>query len=477
MIKRIFLMSLIILGGVLFASNACSQYVWNTIYPDFDGARYNCFDKIDCKGNYCTAAGVVVDDQKQTVRWMFWSSANGGISWSKQDPGLPNQSYLPAEYITCLQQIDSLNIIAGTYREIGNSIYSFPLRTFDGGATWKVQSLGNSLCFITDIHFSNPMEGILLAQKYEYDNDSVLYIGSNSRVFVTTNGGATWDSIADQKYYQSNCYSYGNGKFSMYHQNSPILTTSDYWKTIDTVSKLFDSLDAPTNYYRFTYCNFTGGDTIVLYGVYFNFGDQNDTKGVMMQTVDGGKHWHHPIIFDSVLKIEKMTSLLNDTVFAGGPSAGYYLMSTDHGMTWRTDSLILDTNYPAYSLKGIAFTASGNPIASYAFQNKFTGSIPSILIRGERLTRSVESSGRLNYNQRVFPNPATTTLNIASIEAASPFKIYDLFGRVVIKGMVRDRATLTLDISSLSPGIYFVFVDDIHRGIPIPVGKVMVIDH
>jgi len=73
---------------------------------------------------------------------------------------------------------------------------------------------------------------------------------------------------------------------------------------------------------------------------------------------------------------------------------------------------------------------------------------------------SVESQyGKIYYDSRVFPNPATTTLNIVPVEPSMPFKIIDVLGRTVISGKTLDHSTLTLDISSLPRGAYFVYVE------------------
>jgi hypothetical protein len=104
----------------------------------------------------------------------------------------------------------------------------------------------------------------------------------------------------------------------------------------------------------------------------------------------------------------------------------------------------------------------------------FTGAIPSIIIRGSISKRNVEFSGLLQYHDRIFPNPATSSVNIASVESATPFHIIDMFGRTVLNGVVGDHTTIPVDVSRLSRGAYYVIVDNT-SGNPITVGKMMLV--
>ncbi|MEI8134892.1 MAG: T9SS type A sorting domain-containing protein [bacterium] len=74
--------------------------------------------------------------------------------------------------------------------------------------------------------------------------------------------------------------------------------------------------------------------------------------------------------------------------------------------------------------------------------------------------QSVENGfDKIFYYSRIYPNPATTTLNIVSVEVGTPFKILDILGREAMIGKTLDNATLTVDISNLSTGFYYVLVE------------------
>jgi len=82
--------------------------------------------------------------------------------------------------------------------------------------------------------------------------------------------------------------------------------------------------------------------------------------------------------------------------------------------------------------------------------------------------------GKLSYNHRIYPDPASNILNLVSGETPSKFQIIDIMGRVVLSGMTLDHATLSIDISTLAKGIYYVLVNN-PWGYPVEAGKVAII--
>ncbi len=471
----------------LLPASAQSQFLWQIEHTDFDG-RYNyCFDAISCSGNVCIAAGRLVDNLDRRISMMIWRSTDNGMNWEMQDPHMPVDSELYVNnYFTAVQQIDPLNAIA-VGAQHGDS--SFILRTFDGGKTWQRQY--TSLWGISSsIHFSDSLSGIYVGKKnIEYQGSIGAGFGGDE-IFTTSDGGRQWDSAAfndrDDYLDRTTIFCFGKGKFKVFRPgHGPIFSTTDNWKTADSSTVVIDSIDDPGSRYYFTGCTYTGGDTIIAYGA----DSQADTtqplypkryRACIIRSTDGGKSWGKPNVFrDSIWTIAYMTSLDRDTVLAGGESNNKILMSTDRGTTWRVDSLIIaDTAYTAYASLGLTFTSSGNPLAIYALQDLSGSSIPSIIVRGQYRKSNVSYSGLLSYNQRIYPNPATTTLNIVSVEASSPFKIVDVMGRTFLSGKVLDHNTLKLDISGLPSGIYYVLVERADtRGVFAIAGKVAVISH
>lgn len=63
---------------------------------------------------------------------------------------------------------------------------------------------------------------------------------------------------------------------------------------------------------------------------------------------------------------------------------------------------------------------------------------------------------------QVYPNPANHLLTIAGYQLMHTnlgYEIFDMLGQSMLKGILKDEKT-TIDISSLSSGIYFVRVNN-----------------
>jgi len=462
---KIFITTTLILFGIVIPPVADAQFIWNMSHSDFDGRYDYCFDAISCSGNIYTVAGRYADELKERIYQVFWRSIDAGLSWAVQDPGLPADSnFNQTRYFTALQQIDPMNSVA--LRNSPSDDSTFILRTFDGGRTWVRQYLDISPISgaLRDVHFFDSLSGIALAQKNEKFGTAIFYGGGDMKIFTTSNGGRNWDSakfsLANTSY-NYNCYSYGRNSFKIFQSpHGPIYSTKDNWQTVDTTALLMDSTNDPDNLYEFNACNFTGGDTIVAFGRYH--GDissffPDSYRALLMRSTDGGKSWGSPLDFtDSLWQITSMSSLRQDTVLASGLGINKYLISTDKGVNWKQDSLIIsDTAYPAVYSKGIAYTKGNSPLMIFSYLQT-DNSIPTIILRGSIQQVKVDATHTLDYFNRIFPNPATTKLNIASVEAPKPFWIIDMLGRTVISGTTLDHQTLAIDISTLRSGVYDV---------------------
>lgn len=61
-----------------------------------------------------------------------------------------------------------------------------------------------------------------------------------------------------------------------------------------------------------------------------------------------------------------------------------------------------------------------------------------------------------NSDAIVFPNPATTDLNITSTETIDAVEILDLEGKIIIKHPEISRDVNRIDVQDLAPGVYIV---------------------
>jgi hypothetical protein len=448
------------------------QHKWNIVHTDYDGRFYYCFDGLSCVGNVCTASGMIADEFLHHIRLVFWRSTDGGGTWKEEAPELPGDSILNygSTFFTGIEQIDSLHTFAigPRYGNFGDS--SIILHTTNGGIVWTKYQLPFA-GVLTDIQFCDTSNGILLAKENLIFSGGV-YVGMGpARVFTTTDGGVHWDSVG-KKFPNTirQCHVFKNGSYCLFESpTGRIYSTHNSWSACDSTSPII--INDTTKSYYFYKGSYIGKDSVIAYGTFYVDKVLNRRKGLVAHSTDLGNHWSSPDTLDSFSSIQYMSNLERDTILAGGVSINKMIISTDRGLTWRTDSLFLDTDYLANSLRGIEYVGSGKYVAIYTYQEDY--SIPSVIIKSNFKQNSVERSGLIQYNHRVYPNPVNTNLNIASVEAPTPYRIIDLMGRVVRSGMVGDNTDISIDVSALPNGIYFVFVDDLRDGHPVNVGKIM----
>lgn len=465
-----------------------SQFLWDVAHSDFDGRYYYCFDAVSCFENNCVVAGSLVDNNAERVYSMFWASNDNGNTWNMQDPNLPPDSNFKDEkFFAAVQQINKNSIVALRNNRTGDSSETFILRSNDAGKNWNKQllDLSDAGGLLRDVSFYDSLSGIVLAQKNILYNGILVIGGGGYKIFTTLDGGNHWDSSTFTLDGGSfNCYSNGSGKYKIFKSpHGPIYSTIDNWKTVDSSAPLILDQDDPNNDFNYEHCNFTGGDTIICYG--YNVYDKTTRnydryRALLIRSTDAGLTWEKPEIFQGSLWILKsMSSLARDTIIAGGLSGDMsgsqvnsILVSLDKGRTWREDSLLIDTAYSAFSTKGIVLPSDGVPLSIYGHLDNNIQSFPTLLLRGHTAKSKVENQSSLSFTDRIFPNPATNILNIASVESTRPYWIIDVLGRTVLSGMTLDHTTLTIDISSISPGMYIVLSESI-RG-KVKIGKLMV---
>jgi hypothetical protein len=73
---------------------------------------------------------------------------------------------------------------------------------------------------------------------------------------------------------------------------------------------------------------------------------------------------------------------------------------------------------------------------------------------------------------QLYPNPATTNLNITSSIGTSTIHLYDVLGREALSSILSNGQS-TLDVSRLPRGIYSVVLE--RKGELLPAGKVAIV--
>ena len=433
-------------------SGARAQYLWHVQVTNSDWHNVYGFTAISSFGNNSSATCSLYDRLKRIYTNVIFTSSDGGAHWDIRDPGLPWRSITATPLLTAIQQIDSLNIVAS-----GDS--GVIVRTFDGGVTWEKQNI-STVSRISSIHFSDRLAGIAVANTNNLSKS----------IYTTSDGGKTWDAVNYTLGFDlTRCYSYGNDKFSVFQSGrGRIITTNDHWKTKKIISNFVDStIDSLWQYYQFTDCNFTGGDTICAFGGYGFHG----TYGVIVRSIDGGMHWEKPYTFGNTFSITAMTSLAMDTVIAAGVGIQFVHISTDKGRSWRADSLVVDISAYVNSCHGLCWVGDG-PLGVFAGP-MFEGA-DAVILHGNIKKNQIRSASFTIKNSSIYPNPASSEVTVKPNCELCTIHIVDLLGREVLQGICTSENGIRFDTRKLHKGLYSVYSDI--RGHLSVVGKFLIVE-
>jgi photosystem II stability/assembly factor-like uncharacterized protein len=439
-----------ILFCLLCSGRAGAQWVWNITDSTASGSNDRLYS-LSCSGSNCTACGMSLDLSIVRDKIIFKHSTDAGRTWVTQDPGLPLQFSDQQEHLEAVCQIDSRHAVA-----VGDT--ALIVKTSDGGETW-VQEACPTRSILLAVDFSDTLTGIA--------------VGTRPPVVLTTSdGGSHWNqaSLASGDFYS--CHSFGQGKFSAYmYGNGPVYSTSDWWQTVDSGAVIPYSIDSSPDFPVCGHCRFYSGDTVIAYGDLIHFRDSTHQSlwSFVILSADGGKSWQTPAVDSDYRTLDCISSLNGDTVLAGSILGNKrMLISTDRGATWRTDTLLFDSYAEPYAIKAIEFTTDHTPIGMFA---KTLFDDNSFLTRGRSTSSSVKSPRSILYQTQIYPNPASGSVNIASIDVGSSVHFLDILGHDVLSEKISSSGTLTLDVSRLPPGMYAVIIEK--NGQMLPGGKMI----
>lgn len=460
MYRSIYFLIFIPVAFLVIISNASAQILTSMRSPLYDGTSFNIYNALDCKGDNCVAAGSIVEESTNIGRMVLWSSYDGGKSWTQQNtPFAEYRDLSQKNYFTEVQQIDPLNIIAvglewanpnPGFKELGDS--GLIIRTFDGGFTWQKQKpLVNGI--IRDVHFSDSLTGIILAE----ENNFPLVTGGIVHVHITTDGGRNWSEPKFSQPSIVDCHSYGSGKFAWYDKYvGRIFSTKNNFQAIDSSSSIVDTNDIIKKYYYPIRCKFSSNDTAIAYGFEQEEGDYYKQRGMIVRSTDLGKTWSEPYRFTSnEMIISSLSSLEHDTIYAFGSYGipNRIMFSTDNGVSWKTDTVILNANNSLQNIGYISINASGDFVAIGV--DKYGTQTPGILIQRVFTHTSVSKSNNETSNLSFYPNPASTVLNVITDSRATSIELVDMLGRTIMRKPINEIHQ-QLDVSSLPNGVYSI---------------------
>jgi len=345
------------------------------------------------------------------VKGIIKKTTNQGGIWSMQNMG----SNAIQIFSGCALNTSTV-IAVGRYKTVGNGAV---IRSSDGGLSWTrdTTSIPEPLY---DVSF--PLSGIGWA------------VGKNGYIGKSINGGATWSAQTSSVTVPLNSVAFvdANNGWAVGVAGGPggtILHTTNGGTTYSTQT---DPLP---------------GDLFGVAAINANRAVAVGQGGKLILTTDGGATW--------TAKNSGVTQDLFDVSFptpANGwavGTGGVMIFTTDSGSTWSPQVSGVTSNINSIHMK----SASLGWYCGDAGNIYFYGPGPA----------SVKSNNPVNLLQNLYPNPASSVINIkyeSSLSSKLNVEITDVFSKSVIKFQCNNISDEAIDISELKPGVYFISLMD-----------------
>jgi hypothetical protein len=333
------------------------------------------------------------------------------------------------------------------------------VRSTDGGDSWQ-QIEVPSRWDINAIDFVDSAQGIAVA------------FLSSPFVMTTTDGGVTWRTYSmDSKYGAVACKAFGDDAYEVLGSlDGPLYFTSDAWKTVDSTNKIFDFEQELARGRRIdiTGARFAGSDTVIASGVYAT--DSTPMCTILYRTTNRGLSWHEITDLPSTGHgLRSMTSIQCDTIVASSPSFNNLLLSTDRGITWRLDTIIMKQVFLCVVAPGLVRFADGSLLAALSMSDALFGAVR--IYRRPASQSQVESYERIIYGTKIYPNPATVSVTVESNDPSHDISLEDILGREVQRQRMGADGKGSFMVSDLPRGVYQLRIH--HDGKLLPVGRVV----
>jgi photosystem II stability/assembly factor-like uncharacterized protein len=344
---------------------------------------------------------------------------------------------------------------------VGNS--GTILKTIDGGVHW-VQKTSSTISNLMKIQFVNPTIGYA--------------VGENGTLLKTTDSGESWSTITTgitSNFYGLSCLS--ENVFYISGDNGLVL------KTIDGGTNF--SNESYVGNYSFKTIQFLNDQ--VGYACSFEYSGSD--SNAFIKTNDGGETW--------TFLSNEVTSFyfLNENIgflktfgpvfktIDGGVNLIYMgdsnsqsadLFSMNENLVWSVENTFTlcncsyfciekreldNTQVPSAAQNCYADTAGNPPFEAITFADATTGYVVGDYgIIYKNATGTMEDLGVAEFNKNsiyISPNPASELITIEnkSNTQINSITITDMNGRIILED---NTAHTTLDVNSLSNGVYFI---------------------
>ena len=322
-------------------------------------------------------------------------------------------------------------------------------KTTDGGLSWNSQNLGSFIgatSWCDGVHFFDANIGIAWG-------DPATSTDTHLEFYRTTDGGETWNTLP-----AFNSAAFTSGDFA--YAGSYAYSGNNIW--IPTAKgKIYRSNDMGATWTRVNspIADFGGGSTATSGGSLY-FSDANNgiligrtisgttvTGRKIYRTTNGGTTWSPFVTYTSqynatISYIPGTTILVgNGTIGTGTAAVSYTGYSTDNAATWTDyDSGVQRTSI-AFLNENLGWAGGFNDTDITGGIFRFDGSLANQLFTSNTF--------------KVYPNPATSVVSIASNQVdAYSLKVTDVSGKIMLAKEYNGMEN-TVDISNLATGLYF----------------------
>jgi len=282
------------------------------------------------------------------------------------------------------------------------------IKTTDGGLTWANSSGTNLSGYILkDVKFLDANNGYV----------------TGSQIFKTIDGGNTWTQLTSKQSFKQS--------IDFIDINNGYVCGNDglLGNTVNGTSFSGQRSPVGNNIYKIRFINDSVGVAV---------GQSN----LILYTKNKGVTWTVKSTAGNSDLLDICT--IGKSIFWAVGTNGYIQKSTDAGNSWTT---IIDAGNQGQEYKDISFINEN--------LGWFVGE-SGVNIYDNRTSAKIEkASSKSQFN--CFPNPSTGLVNLSQIETGSTISIVDITGKKVFEIWSTD-AEITLNLSHLNKGIYFVSV-------------------
>jgi len=304
------------------------------------------------------------------------------------------------------------------------------LKTEDGGQTW-------------DSIYTNDIAGTFDA--IAAPDDGHLFLIDQTYLIRSDNGGVTQDTVSF--FAQSNQACLRVKFTSSTHGH---VLACEHVSASMCVYRLYETTDAGDAWNPV----FTDTARLFNYNSDFVFFDADhllvtDTFGVVHYTATGGATWQEIALPDPTAQVWALEKSLPASVYATVYLPGSYMNqvyhSTDQGLTWQVEPLVLDSfDYIAdisFGAGGVGYVATAREIY-------------------KKVDPTVGMADAQMSQVRLYPNPASDRvyLGLPQDLKADRVELRDLSGRIVGQYAIRPGVNRYLDVACLPGGTYHVLV-------------------